>query len=126
MRQLSIESDRRSRRRQSVSAQVTYVIFCGAMLVGLAGLTATGFMLPPPAAIVVEPPREGPAQAKIQLYSDRGQDVCRNLVFHNDSGRVDEGGYARCRGLIPDEMIVETVVVRGRRMEAIARAFKFR
>jgi len=109
-----------------MAAQIAYVLFCGAMLVGLAGLTATGFLLPPPAAIVVEPPREGPAEANIQLYSDRGQEVCRNLVFDNASGRVSEGGFARCRGLIPDDMIVETVVVRGRRIDAIARAFKFR
>jgi hypothetical protein len=125
MQQLSIDRDRRAPRRQSVATQVAYVLFCGAMLVGLAGLTATGFMLPPPAAIAIEPPPEGVAEAKIQLYSDIGQDVCRNLVFHNDSGRFEDGGFARCRGLIPDAMIVETIV-RGRRTEAIARAFRFR
>jgi hypothetical protein len=119
-----IVSGRRERRRQSLAAQVAYVIVCGGMIVGLAALTASGFMLPPPAPMAEAPP-EGVPYAKIQLYSDRGEDVCRHIVFHNDTGRFDEGGFARCRGLIPDAMLVESAVST-RRTDAIARAFKFR
>jgi hypothetical protein len=120
-----IVSGRRERRRQSLAAQVAYVIVCGGMIVGLAALTASGFMLPPPPAPMAEAPPEGVPYAKIQLYSDRGEDVCRHIVFHNDTGRFDEGGFARCRGLIPDAMLVESAVST-RRTDAIARAFKFR
>jgi hypothetical protein len=105
--------------------QVAYVFVCGGMIVGLAALTASGFMLPPPTAPVAEAPSEGVPYAKIQLYSDRGEDVCRHIVFHNKTGRFEDGGFDRCRGLIPDAMIVESFVS-GRRTEAIAKAFKFR
>jgi hypothetical protein len=106
-----------------------YLFFCGCVAFTVALLTFSGFVLPQRAM-----PSIGHEQtnaqtvapilvATIQLIRDR-QGLCRNLLFHNDTGRVDEGGFAPCRGLIPDEMLVETT--RARRTEALGKVFKFK
>jgi hypothetical protein len=61
--------------------------------------------------------------AKIQLVPDqKGQ--CRHLVFHNDSGRFEQSGTGRCKGLSADEADAE--MARENRTNAMARVFKSR
>lgn len=100
----------------------SYTTFCwsvaigfGVLIVGAASLVRWS---PDPAAL---PEVETPV-ASIQLSPDR-DGVCRQLLFHNTNGRFEDGGTGRCRGLIPDEMLVESTA---RRNEALARVFKTR
>jgi hypothetical protein len=109
-----------------VASGGAYLFFCASVAFTVALLTFSGFVLPQRAVplpahdpVVVE----GVPVATIQLIPDRNG-ICRNLMFHNDTGRVDEGGFAPCRGLIPDEMLVETT--RSRRIDALGKVFKFR
>ena len=61
--------------------------------------------------------------ATIQLTPDvKGN--CRHLVFHNDTGRFEESGTGRCKGLSGDEAQAE--LAREARTNAMARVFKFR
>jgi hypothetical protein len=103
-----------------------YLFFCVCVAFTVGLLTFSGFILPPRALPIGQRPSTVQAVlvAPIQLLPDR-EGICRNLLFHNDTGRVDEGGFAPCRGLIPDEMLVETTI-RGRRNDAIAKVFKFK
>jgi hypothetical protein len=113
---------RPARRRNYRSG--AYVAFCVGVVAAAAGLTFSGFVLPPralPSTETPAPPRI--SVATIQLSRDE-KGLCRQLLFHNDSGRFDEGGFGECRGLIPDHMLVETLS--GKRNEAISKAFKFR
>jgi hypothetical protein len=102
-----------------------YLFFCSCVAFTVALLTLSGFVLPERAvrSIGHQQAVEPILVATIQLAPDR-QGVCRNLLFYNDSGRVDEGGFAPCRGLIPAEMLVETI--RPGRREAFFKVFKFR
>jgi hypothetical protein len=106
-----------------VASRGAYLFFCVAVIFAVALLTFTSFVLPPRALPTVElHGREIPVAA-IQLSPDRnGQ--CRHLLFHNDTGRFEDGGSGACRGLIPEHLLIETV--RGRRADAMARVFKFR
>jgi len=45
-------------------------------------------------------------------------------AVHNASGRFEDGGTGKCHGLIPDELLVDTV--RANRADAIGRVFKIR
>jgi hypothetical protein len=111
-------------RQAFVATGATYLLFCGAIVCTVALLTLSGFFLPPRAVQSIEPQAAATIPlATIQLYSDR-KGLCRHLLFHNDTGRFDEGGFAPCRGLIPAELLVDTV--RGKRSEAMAKVFKFR
>jgi hypothetical protein len=111
-------------RRVFVATRGTYLLFWAAVVCTVALLTLSGFFVPPRAVQSLEPQAvETIPVATIQLYSDR-KGLCRHLLFHNDSGRFDEGGFAPCRGLIPAELLVDTV--RGKRSEAMAKVFKFR
>jgi hypothetical protein len=103
-----------------------YLFFCGCVAFTVALLTLSGFVLPERVVRSIEHQQavEPILVATIQLAPNR-QGVCRNLLFHNDSGRVDEGGFAPCHGLIPAEMLVETTRRRGR-TEAFFKVFKFR
>lgn len=111
-------------RQAFVATGATYLLFCGAIVCTVALLTASGLFLPQRAVQSNEPPAAVTIPvATIQLYSDR-RGLCRHVLFHNDSGRFDEGGFAPCRGLIPDELLVDTV--RARRSDALSKVFKFR
>src|SRR5262245_57144866 len=115
---------RYANRAQFVATKGAYLFFCGAVVFTVALLTISGFFLPPRAVQSLEHPVGDPIPvAKIQLNRDE-RGLCRQLTFHNDSGRFDEGGFAPCRGLIPEELLVDTV--RGQRNEAISKVFKMR
>ncbi len=97
-------------------------MFCWTTALGVGALIVVGLSLvpwPPEAAAL--PDAETPV-AFIQLSPDR-DGVCRSLVFHNTSGRFEEGGTGRCRGLIPDEMLIESTA---RRNDALSKVFKIR
>jgi len=87
-------------------------------LVSFASLYAPPRTLPSPELQVIELP-----VAKIQLTANRAGD-CRHLLFHNDTGRFEDDGVGRCRGLIAEELLVNSI--RTNRADALARVFKFR
>jgi hypothetical protein len=124
MNRLPIVRARYANRQAVVATGATYLLFCVGIVCAVALLTVSGFILPPRAVKSVElQAAKAIPVATIQLYSDR-KGLCRHLLFHNDTGRFDEGGFAPCRGLIPAELLVDTV--RGKRSEAMAKVFKFR
>lgn len=101
----------------------TYVFFWASVLltvalVSFASLYAPLRALPSPELQVIELP-----VAKIQLTANRAGE-CRHLLFHNDTGRFENDGIGRCRGLIAEELLVNSV--RTNRADALARVFKFR
>ena len=120
---------RYANRGHYVASGGAYLFFCGCVAFTVALLTLSGFVLPQRALPAIGQEKALTKSvapilvATIQLIPDR-QGICRNLLFHNDTGRVDEGGFAPCRGLIPDEMLVETT--RSRRTEALGKVFKFK
>jgi hypothetical protein len=93
-----------------------YLLVCGSIVVAGSMLKMTDFAFGPR-----NPPQKGPSPeiivAKIQLLPDRN-DLCQTLLFHNDSGRYQDGGLRQCS--IPRDMFVW---VRARH-EAFAEAFK--
>jgi len=100
-----------------------YVFFCASIVFTVALLTIATFILPPRALPITGTGAAAFPVATIQLIPNR-DGLCRNLLFYNDNGRFEEGGTGKCRGLIPDELLVDTV--RANRADAIGRVFKFR
>jgi hypothetical protein len=70
-------------------------------------------MRPSPSAPALEVP-----VARIQFIPDRNN-LCRALLFHNDSGRYQDAGTGKC--LLSADMLVWTIHGRS---EAFAEAFK--
>jgi hypothetical protein len=104
-----------------------YAAFWGAYLLSCGGMLLVGTMLkisgsaPPPGDLQVA---QAPAAvetpvARIQFMPDRNN-LCRALMFHNDSGRYQEGGTGECT--IPRDMM--TVWNVNTRAEAFAQAFR--
>jgi hypothetical protein len=106
-----------------VASRGAYLFFCAAVIFAVALLTITSFVLPPRVLPMVELDGRQIPVAAIQLSADRNG-LCRQVLFHNDTGRFEDAGSGPCRGLIPEHLLVETV--RGRRADAMARVFKFR
>ena len=124
MNRSPVVRDRYANRSHFVATRGAYLFFCGAVVFTVALLTISGFFLPPRAVQAVEHDMGNPIPvAKIQLNQNE-KGLCRQLTFHNDTGRFDEGGFAPCRGLIPAELLVDTV--RGQRNEAMSKVFKMR
>ena len=105
-------------------SRVAYVIFCGGIAIAVLFLTFSSLFLPKRAY-----PTTGEHHgakipvARIQFTPDqKGQ--CRHLVFHNDTGRFEESGMGRCKGLSGDEGDAE--LAREARTNAMSRVFKFR
>jgi hypothetical protein len=114
---------RHATRRNYAYRSGAYLLLWFGIALAVVMLTFSSFVLPPRMV-----PTEAKAAyvvpvASIQLLPD-ANGLCRQFMFHNDSGRLDEGGITECRDLIPDRMLVETV--RSRRNEAIAKVFKIR
>ena len=109
--------------RRSLASRRAYAFFCASIVFTVALLTITTFILPPRALPTVALPAAAFPVATIQLIPNRdGQ--CRSLLFHNNTGRFEEGGIGKCHGLIPDELLVDTV--RANRADAMGRVFKIR
>ena len=97
-----------------------YLLLCVSMVFAGTMLKLTGWATPPgePQVVAVRPPVETPV-ARIQFMPDR-DNLCRALLFHNDSGRYQEGGTGQCT--IPRDMM--TVWNVNSRAEAFAQAFR--
>jgi hypothetical protein len=97
-----------------------YLLLCGSMVFAGAMLKLTGWALPPGELQAVQaPPVVETPVARIQFIPDRNN-LCRALLFHNDSGRYQEGGTGQCT--IPRDMM--TVWTVNSRAEAFAQAFR--
>jgi hypothetical protein len=98
--------------------------FCGGgIAVALLGLVCAGLLVPPPTFPAGDPRGANLPVAQIQFNPDqKGQ--CRHLVFHNDTGRFEQSGLGRCKGLSDDETNAEAA--RESRTNSMARVFKSR
>ena len=110
-RRLSVR--RPVRRNRYATVVITFllvlggIVFAGAM--GVAS-SAQDAKIEPPQKLVIPVTR-------IQWFPDRN-DLCRTLLFHNDSGRYQDNGMGRCT--IPKDMLIWSVS----RAAAFADAFK--
>src|SRR5688572_26014488 len=92
--------------RGYVASSRAYVFFCASIVFTVALLTFASFLLPPRALPTAELKAAALPVAMIQFVPDRtGQ--CRHVVFHNDTGRFEEGGTGKCHSLIADELLVD-------------------
>jgi hypothetical protein len=96
---------------------IAYLLLCSSTIFAGAMLRVAGFAVPPETQTVQPQAHEVPV-ARIQLIPDNNN-LCRALLFHNDSGRYQEGGIGQCT--IPRNMMVWTVHSRA---EAFAQAFR--
>jgi hypothetical protein len=101
-----------------VAVWVTFLSFWGGIVFAGAILGVRGFGLPPAEVQTAPPQAPQVPVARIQLIPD-SNDLCRALIFHNDSGRYQDGGTGKCT--IPRDMLVWTVHSRA---EAFAQAFR--
>jgi hypothetical protein len=106
------------RKSRYAAVWMAYLLLCGSTIFAGAMLRVTGFAPSPGDAQPLPRPAHEVPVARIQLIPDNN-DRCRALLFHNDSGRYQEGGFGQCT--IPRDMMVWTV--RGR-AEAFAQAFR--
>jgi hypothetical protein len=84
---------------------IGYLLLCGSIVVAGATLGIAAFAVPPRDLPMAPPqPREIPV-ARIQSLPDRNN-LCRALVFHNDSGSYQETVPGKC--IIPEDMQVWT------------------
>jgi hypothetical protein len=111
-----------AKRVKRESAGGAYIFFCGSIVVTVAALTITSFLLPPRKLQSTDLQKLRIPVAKIELNPDR-KGECRHILFHNDSGRFEEGGTGRCSGLNTSDE--DGQVAAERRSEALKKAFKF-
>jgi hypothetical protein len=109
--------------RGYLASRRAYVFFCASIVFTVVLLTVATFILPPRALPNAALSTAAFPVATIQLVPNR-DGLCRSLLFHNTSGRFEDGGTGKCHGLIPDELLVDTV--RANRADAIGRVFKIR
>jgi hypothetical protein len=110
--------------RTSASRGAYTLFYCGVAL-GVALLCYAGVFLsgpPLPTAQAADNPMR--VIATIQLDQSGGKGQCRQVVFDNATGRFEEAGLSRCRNLIPEELLVDTVRSRAGHTDAFVRAFK--
>jgi hypothetical protein len=113
-----------SRARHGASKGAYALFYCG-VVVGVGLLVYAGIFLAGPSARPLQAAAESPMRvAKIQLNQSDGKGQCRQVVFDNASGRFEEAGMSRCRNLIPEELLVDTVRTRAGHTDAFVRAFK--
>jgi hypothetical protein len=97
-----------------------YLLLCGSLAFAGAVLKVNVAAAPPGELQAVQaPPVVETPVARIQFLPDRNN-LCRALVFHNDSGRYQEGGTGQCT--IPRDMM--TVWNVNSRAEAFSQAFR--
>src|SRR5258708_33648098 len=108
----------RIRRSRYATVWVAYLLLCGCMVFAGAILRVPGFAPSPGDLQAGQPPAAEIPVARIQLIPDRNN-LCRALLFHNDSGRYQDAGTGKC--IFPDSMLVWTVRSRA---EAFSEAFK--
>jgi hypothetical protein len=114
-RRQSIRTHRPSR---YAALWLAYLLGCGAIVFAGVMLSVTALRVSSQDTPAGPPQKLEIPVTRIQLFPDRN-DLCRTLLFHNDSGRYQEGGTGQCT--IPRDMLTWTF--RGR-AEAIAEAFR--
>jgi hypothetical protein len=102
------------RRRSYRTVGVVYVLFCAGVL-AIATLTSKDEDVAPEKIPAAQVP-----VATIQSFPDVN-DMCRISLFHNDTGRYQDGGTAPCTNLISKKMVVWTLPDRAREF---AKAFR--
>ena len=95
---------------------IAYLVLCGSVVFAGAMLSIGGFVPPP------RPQKSEIPVARIQFVPG-SDDLCRVLLFHNDSGRTQDGGTEQCSNQISSDLLVWTT---RRRTEAFAQAFRLR
>jgi hypothetical protein len=104
--------------RRYAAGAAAYLLLCGAILFAGATLGASAKAVSLRDLPIGPPPALEIPVARIQSLPDRNN-LCRALVFHNDSGSYQEGALGKCT--IPKDMMVWTYPGRA---EAFAEAFK--
>jgi hypothetical protein len=107
-----------SRQSRYAPVWVAYLLVCAGIVVAGAMLTLTDIGTSPVDLQAAQPKALESPVARIQSTPDRN-DLCRILLFHNDSGRYQDGGMGKC--IFPNDMLVWTIRGRG---EAFADAFR--
>ena len=112
------------RRNRSQASNGAYTLFYCGVALGVGLLIYAGlFLATPPAARQVQQSERAVRHAAIQLAEGDGKGQCRQVVFDNATGRFEEAGMSRCRHLIPDELLVDTVQSRAGKASAFRGAF---
>jgi hypothetical protein len=106
------------RRSRYATVWVAYVLICGSIVLTGAMLGVRGLASSPIDLQTAQPKAVEIPVARIQFIPDRNN-LCRALLFHNDSGRYQDGGTGKC--IFPENMLVWTVRSRA---EAFSEAFK--
>jgi hypothetical protein len=110
---------RRLHQGRSAAGWAAYLLLCGGIVYAGSVLGITDFAFAPRAVQTrpTQPAAEVPV-ARIQFIPDRNN-LCRALLFHNDSGRYQDAGIGKCT--LSADMMVWTIHGRS---EAFAEAFK--
>jgi len=111
--------------RSNGASKGAYALFSCGIVVGIGLLVYAGIFLsgPPPRPLLQA--ADNPMRvARIQLNQSDGKGRCRQVVFDNATGQFEEAGMSRCRNLIPEEMVVDTVRSRMGHTDAFVRAFR--
>lgn len=108
------------RRGYYAAAWVAYLLLCGSIVLAGSMLKVTGFDLSPEQLQAAQPQKLEIPVTRIQSIPD-SNNLCRVLLFHNNSGRYQDGGTGPCRNLISKEAVIWPS---RRRAEAFAQAFK--
>src|ERR1700726_580924 len=103
---------------RSAAGAAVYLLLCGSIAFAGATLRVTGLAVPPRDLPRGTPPTLDIPVARIQSLPDRN-DMCRTLLFHNDTGRYQEAVPGKCT--IPKDMQVWTFPGRA---AAFAEAFR--
>jgi hypothetical protein len=108
------------------ASRAAYALFYSGVTFGVGLLAYAGvFLSGPPAVQQGLAPLETPQRiARIQLSRSDGRGHCRQMMFDNNTGRFEEAVAGPCQGLIPDELLVDTVRARGIQTDAFIRAFR--
>jgi hypothetical protein len=106
------------RRGRYAAVWVAYVLLCGSVVFAGAMLSVRRLASSPVDLQSAQPKAPEIPVARIQFVPDRN-DLCRTLLFHNDSGRYQDAGTGKC--IFPTDALVWTVRSRA---QAFSDAFK--
>jgi hypothetical protein len=106
------------RRSGHAAVWVAYVLSCGSIVLAGATLSVRGLASLPADLQSAQPKAPEIPVARIQFVPDRNN-LCRALLFHNDSGRYQDAGRGTC--IFPENALVWTVRSRA---QAFSDAFK--
>jgi hypothetical protein len=117
---------RRRAKSRSISGalRAAYAIFYCGMTFGVGLLAYAGVFLAAPPVTAIGQADNGTRIARIQLDQSDGKGQCRQVTFDNLSGRFEEAGMGRCRHLIPEELLIDSLQARAGQTDAFIRAFR--